>query len=172
MSESGFINCKNMNINLNTNKNLVLVAGACIFKEKNGVIKWFLVKQNGEDNWEIPKVPVRRGESSVRAVLRMMGEKGNMTTRVLEEAGRFGGITTVNGKKLPQRHIYYLMLEKSHSGEAIGFTDSVWCEYPKTIKTLSSKREKSVLKEANAQLSKVKKFGMKNKRKYVQSEEG
>jgi ADP-ribose pyrophosphatase YjhB (NUDIX family) len=93
----------------------------CIFRENRGTLKWFLVKHNGEEEWEIPKVLVRKGESSVRAVLRMMGEKGNMTTRVLEEAGRFGGITTVNGKKLPQRHIYYLMLERARSGRGNRF---------------------------------------------------
>lgn len=159
-------------MNLNINKNLVLVAGACAFKEKGGNLRWFLVKQNGEDDWEIPKVLVRKGESSVRAVLRMMGEKANMTTRVLEEVGRFGGITTVNGKRLPQRHIYYLMLEKSQSGEAIGFSDSTWLEYSKTLKTLLSKRERSVLKAAKIELSKIKKKGMNNRKKYVQNEEG
>lgn len=159
-------------MNLNVSKNLVLVAGACIFKENRGVLKWFLVKQNDEDKWEIPKVLVRKGESSVRAVLRMIGEKGNMTTRVLEEAGRFGGITTVNGKKLPQRHIYYLMLEKSQSGESIGFSDSTWLDYTKTLKALSSKRERSVLKAANIELSRIKKKGMKNRRRYIQNEEG
>lgn len=158
-------------MNLNVNKNIVLVAGACIFKEKRGNTKWFLVKQNAEDDWEIPKVLVRKGESSVRSVLRMMGEKGNMTTRVLEEAGRFGGITTVNGKRLPQRHIYYLMLEKSQSGESIGFNDSSWFEYSKSLKLISSKREKFVLKAANTELSNIKKKGMKNKRKYIQNEE-
>ena len=127
-------------MNLNINKNLVLVAGACIFKEKKGVLKWFLVKQNDEDKWEIPKVLVRKGESSVRAVLRVMGEKGNMTTRVLEEAERFGGITTVNGKKLPQRHIYYLMLSRTSQGEAIGFSESAWFENSKATKILASKK--------------------------------
>jgi hypothetical protein len=159
-------------MNLNVNKNMVLVSGACIFKEVRGNIKWFVVKQNDEDNWEIPKVLVRKGESSVRGALRMMGEKGNMTTRVLEEAGRFGGITTVNGKKLPQRYIYYLMLSRASSGEAIGFTENAWLEYKKAIKILNSKREKSVLKQASIELSRIKKKGMKNKRKYVQSEEG
>jgi len=157
-------------MNLNVNKNIVLVAGACIFKENRGKIKWFLVKQSADEEWEIPKVLVRKGESSVRSVLRMMGEKGNMTTRVLEEAGRFGGITTLNGKRLPQRHIYYLMLEKSQSEEAIGFTDSNWFEYSKSLRLISSKREKSVLKAANVELSNIKKRGMKNKRKYIQEE--
>jgi hypothetical protein len=159
-------------MNLNVNKNMVLVSGACIFKEARGNIKWFIVKQNGEDDWEIPKVLVRKGESSVRGALRMMGEKGNMTTRVLEEAGRYGGVTTVNGKKLPQRYIYYLMLSRASSGEAIGFSENVWLDFGKAVKKLYSKREKSVLKLANRELSRIKKKGMKNKRIYVQSEEG
>lgn len=158
-------------MNLSINKNLVIVAGACIFRENNGSLKWFLVKQKDEDGWEIPKILVRKGESSVRAVLRMMGEKANMTTRVLEEAGRFGGITTVNGKKLPQRHIYYLMLEKAQSGEVIGFSENAWLEYSKCIKTLSSKRDITVLKAANIELSRIKKKGMKNRKKYFQNEE-
>jgi ADP-ribose pyrophosphatase YjhB (NUDIX family) len=158
-------------MNLNINKNLVLVGGACIFKEVRGSMKWFVIKQNGEDKWEIPKVLVRKGESSVRGVLRMMGEKANMTTRVLEEVGRFGGVTTVNGKKLPQRHIYYLMLAKAASSEAIGFSESAWVEYPKMIKMLSSKREKGVVKAASTELSRIKKKGLKNKRKFVQNEE-
>lgn len=158
-------------MNLNINKNLVLIAGACIFKENRGRLKWFLVKQNGEDEWEIPKVPVRKGESSVRAVLRMMGEKGNMSTKVLEEAGRFGSVTTVNGKKLPQRHIYYLMLERSQSGETIGFADSVWFDLSKSIKNLSSKREIAVLKAANTELAKMKRNGFKVNRNYDQDGE-
>ncbi len=157
-------------MNLNINKNLVLVAGACIFKEARGSMKWFVIKQNGEDKWEIPKVLVRKGESSVRGVLRMMGEKANMTTRVLEEVARFGGVTTVNGKKLPQRHIYYLMLAKAASAEAIGFSESAWVDYSKMIKMLSSKREKGVVKAASTELARIKKKGLKNKRKFVQNE--
>jgi len=159
-------------MNLNINKNLVLVAGACIFKEARGSMKWFVIKQNDEDNWEIPKVLVRKGESSVRGVLRMMGEKANMTTRVLEEVGRFGGVTTVNGKKLPQRHIYYLMLAKAASAEVIGFPDSAWVEYGKLTKILASKRERGVVKAAITELSRIKKKGLKNKRKFIQNEEG
>ena len=159
-------------MNLTISKNLVLVSGACVFQEKRGGLKWFLVKQNGEDNWEIPKILVRKGESSVRAAMRMMGEKASMTARVLEEAGRFGGITTVNGKKLPQRHIYYLMLEKDQSGEAIGFSDSAWFQHSKSLRVISSKREKAVLKAAKKVLVRRIREGLKNKREFVQDEEG
>ena len=157
-------------MNLNANKNLVLISGACIFKELRGKTKWFLIKQCEENGWEIPKIIVRKGESSVRAVLRMMGEKANMATRVLEEVGRFGGITTLNGKKLPQRQIFYLMMQKFQSGEVIGFPESNWFDLNKTIKNLSSKREKDVIKSANSILKKLKKKGLKIKKLYEEDE--
>jgi hypothetical protein len=130
-------------------KNLVLVSGALVFKEQGRKIRWFVVKQTKDGMWEIPKVVVRKGESSVRGALRMMGEKGAMTTKVLEEVGRAGGVTTINGRILPQRHIYYLMILKSSSNEAIGFEQSQWLEYAKARRTVSSKREKAMIREAS-----------------------
>jgi ADP-ribose pyrophosphatase YjhB (NUDIX family) len=139
------------------NKNLVLISGACLFKETRGKRRWFIVKQTDEDGWEVPKVLVRKGESSVRAALRMIGEKGGITARVLEEAGRAGGVTTTNGKTLPQRHIYYLMLTKLAADETIGFPEFAWLEYAKATRKLNSKREKQMLKAANEVLKKWKK---------------
>jgi hypothetical protein len=134
------------------NKNLVLISGACIFRDFKGQNKWFLIKQQEEDGWEIPKVLVRKGESSVRAVLRLMGEKGGMTTRVLEEAGRAGGVTTINGRTFPQRHIFYLMVAKSMANEVLGFEEYQWLDYSHAVKKLTSKREKSMLKAAKETL--------------------
>lgn len=127
---------------------LVLAAGAIVFKEGRGKSYWLITKQAENDEWEIPKVVVRKGESSVRAAMRMMGEKGGMTTQVLEEAGRAGGVTTINGKTLPQRYLYYLMLLKEPSGEAIGFAAHKWLEYAKAVRKLSSKREQTMLRQA------------------------
>lgn len=127
---------------------LVLVSGAIVFKQGRGKSRWLITKQTEELGWEIPKVVVRKGESSVRAALRMMGEKGSMTTKVLEEAGRAGGVTTINGKTLPQRYLYYLMILKAPPGEAIGFSAHKWLEYAKAVRKLSSKREKTMLRQA------------------------
>ena len=127
---------------------LVLTAGAIVFKEGRGKSHWLITKQAENDEWEIPKVLVRKGESSVRAAMRMMGEKGGMTTQVLEEAGRAGGVTTINGKTLPQRYLYYLMLLKEPSGEVIGFAAHKWFEYAKAVRKLSSKREQTMLRQA------------------------
>lgn len=141
----------------------MLIAGAVVFREQQGKSRWFIVKQNDEGIWEIPKVMVRKGESSVRAALRMMGEKGGMTTRVLEEAGRAGGVATVNKKTLPQRYLYYLMILKSKAPEAIGFGDELWLEYAKAVRKLSSKRERAMLRSARQILKDWKKNRQRRK---------
>lgn len=148
------------------NKTQVLVSGAVLFRENKGSkIKWFLVKPDDDGGWEIPKVLVRKGESSVRASLRMLAERGNMTTKVLEEVGRAGGTTTVNGKVLPQRHIYYLAILKSPPSEAIGFEDSIWLDYAKAVRKISSKRERAILKQARKVYSDWKKARESKKKK-------
>ena len=146
-------------------KNLVIISGAVVFKDQNGLTKWFLVKQNEEDGWEIPKVIIRKGESSVRGALRLMGEKGSMTTRVLEEAGRAGGVATVNGKTRSQRYLYYLMLMKVTSGEPIGFEDYQWLDYAQSMRKIKSKREKTMLKDANVVMKQWKKERAKRRKK-------
>lgn len=130
---------------INTN---VLVGAACLCKKQRGGSRWFVVKQNDDEGWELPKVTARRGESSVRATLRMMGEQGGMSTKVIEEAGRAGGVTTVNGKTLPQRTLYYFMILKSSEGEAIGFGESAWLKYAQAVRKLGKKRERAMLKLA------------------------
>jgi hypothetical protein len=143
---------------------LVLISGAIVFKKGRGKSRWFIAKQNEEDGWEIPKVVVRKGESSVRAALRMMGEKGGMTTKILEEAGRAGGVATMNGKTLPQRYLYYLMELRAPQGEAIGFNDHKWLEYAKAVRKLSSKREQMMLRQARKEY-RVWKKDMEQKKK-------
>lgn len=137
-------------------KNLVLVSGAVVFREGRGKRRWFIVKQGEDEEWEIPKVFVRKGESSVRASIRMMGEQGGMSTQVLEEAGRSGGVATINGKVLPQRHLYYLMIYLSGVREAIGFEKYKWLVYADAVRKLSSKRERVILRQARKELGKWK----------------
>lgn len=152
------------------NKNLVLIAGAIVFRELNEKPEWFLIKHQEENIWEIPKVTVRKGESSVRAALRMMGEKAFMTTRVLEEAGRAGGVANINGKSVSQRHLYYLMLSKSAAKDTVGFPGSLWLDYSQAIKKIASKREKMMLKEAREIYKKWKKE-RKTRKKNSQEQE-
>ena len=105
-----------------------------------------LVRTKEDGDWEIPKVVVRKGESSVRAVIRLTGEQGGMTTRVLEEAGRSTGTTILNGKSIPQKYYYYILLQKGGSSDLIGFMEFKWLEYSEAVKKVPLKREKDMFK--------------------------
>lgn len=133
---------------LNLDKNLVLVSSAICFRGDGKDRKWLLVKNSEEGDLEFPRTMVRKVESSVRASIRMMGEQGGITVRVLEEAGRAGGVTSVNNKIVPQRHIYYLMMHLSDAGEEIGFIESSWVETSGVTRKLSTKREKQMFQDA------------------------
>ncbi|MBI4153578.1 NUDIX domain-containing protein [Candidatus Woesebacteria bacterium] len=140
--------------------NQIVVSGAVVFKEYRRKKLFLVVKQSQEGKWEIPKVTVRRGESSVRASLRMIAEMAGMNARVLEEAGRSTAVATINGKSLPQKTYYYLLIHKA-GGEILGFQDFEWLEYAKAIKKLELKREKDMLKGAKNVLKKWEKEGRK-----------
>jgi len=135
------------------NNNLMLVGGAVVFKRaNNGRVDWFLVEENSK-GWEIPKAVVRKGESSVRAVLRTMGEQAGMSCRVLEEVGRIEDNLEVNGKKTPRRIIYYLVLGRT-GGEALGFDSSAWLNLNSALKRVSWEKEKMILKKAKLEFEK------------------
>ena len=131
--------------------NQLTISGAIVFRDYGGKRKFLLVKQGDEGKWEIPKVTVRKGESSVRASLRMTGEMAGMNARVLEEAGRASGAALINGKSIPVKYYYYLLVQKA-AGEMMGFVDFMWLEFGKALKTLELKREKDMLKSAKAVL--------------------
>lgn len=149
------------------NKELVLISGAIVYRATKGKKRWFLAKQSEEGEWEIPKIIVRKAESSARGAMRLMIEQGGMDTQVLEEAGRAGGSATINGKVVPQRHLYYMMLlREREEGEreegereekeevVIGFEESGWFEYAKAVRKLRSKRERLMLKQGRKELRK------------------
>ncbi|KKS78232.1 MAG: hypothetical protein UV74_C0001G0079 [Candidatus Woesebacteria bacterium GW2011_GWB1_43_14] len=96
----------------------------------------------------MPRTVARRGESSVRAVTRMMADQGGMNIAVLEEAGRSGGISRVNNKVKKQRHLFYLILFKN-GREVLGFEDAVWLEYAEAARKLTNKRDQQMLRAAN-----------------------
>ena len=129
-------------------KNQILIGVAVIVKPQRGKDKWFIVKNLSNNNLEFPKIVVRKTESSVRAVIRMTGEQGGMRVRVLEEAGRYNSTYVNSGRQISPRLIYYFMLNKSDSGESIGFDEASWLEYSQAIKKLSGKKEKEILRQA------------------------
>lgn len=112
-----------------------------------------MIKQGEDDKWEVPKVTARKGESSVRAAIRMMGEMAGINARVLEEAGRGSGTVTLNGRTIPQKLYYYLMLQRAAS-EVIGFEKYEWLKYEDARKMVFLKREKDVFRQAKDLLKK------------------
>jgi hypothetical protein len=139
------------------------VGGALVFKDSRKKRTFLLTKQKEGDDWEIPKISVRRGESSVRSVIRMTGEMAGINAKVLEEAGRASGVTTLNGKVLPQKYYYYLMMLKAGGTDPIGFFDAKWMDFSKALKALSLKREKDILKEGKKVLKVWEKEHLKKK---------
>ncbi|KKR11826.1 MAG: hypothetical protein UT39_C0002G0007 [Candidatus Woesebacteria bacterium GW2011_GWA1_39_21] len=130
-------------------KNMILIGGAVVSKLVRGKLKFFLVKSSDGVDWEIPKLTVRKTESSVRAVLRMIGEQGGMRARIINEASRYSTNQVVNGKSVTQKIFYYALIHRADSGESVGFFQSEWYDYAKAYKKLKLKREKSSLSSAN-----------------------
>ncbi|HEX6977117.1 MAG TPA: NUDIX domain-containing protein [Patescibacteria group bacterium] len=133
---------------------ILLVGAAVVYRKANGKTTWFLVKQKEDSDWELPKTTARRGESSVRAVIRAMGEQGGMRAKVLEEVGRGGGAAMLGGRTVPQRYLYYLMINKEGK-EVLGFAAYDWFEYGKAIKKLTTKRDQAMLRGARDLLKKL-----------------
>lgn len=136
---------KNMNIK---NNQQITIGGAIVLRENRGKRQYLLVKTKEDGDWEIPKVTVRKGESSVRSVIRLTGEQGGITARVLEEAGRMMGTVVLNGKSIPQKTYYYLMLQRGALSEMIGFNAFKWVEYGDAVRKVALKKEKDMLKSA------------------------
>jgi len=132
-------------------KDLVLISCPVVYRQGSRKGFWFIVKSEDGEGWEIPKMVARKGESSVRASIRMMGEMANMDAKVIEEAGRAGGMMTVNGKAVSKRTIYYAMIQRT-GGEIIGFEEYKWLDYAKAVRKLSSKRERAMIKNARAEI--------------------
>ena len=126
--------------------NNISIGGALVYKEVRSKRSYMIVT-NAEGDWELPKVTVRRGESSVRAVIRMTGEVAGMNARILEEVGRYSTIVLVNNKPVSQKTYYYLLILKS-AGEVLGFIKYQWVDAKKAQKLIELKREKDMIKAA------------------------
>lgn len=139
--------------------NEILVGVAVIFRQGRGK-KFFLLSKNQEGNWEFLKTNVRRGESSVRSVIRYVSEQGNMATRVLDEVGRANGAGTVSNRSVTYRYMYYLMLFKA-GAEIAGLGEISWFNKEQAFKKLNLKREKDMLKTANTMIKDWEKINKK-----------
>lgn len=152
----------------NKNNHQVSVSGVILYRDNKKKRQYLVVKHKEDGDWELPKVTVRKGESSVRAAIRMIGEQAGISARVLEEAGRLTGTTVVNNKPAVQKHYYYLMMQRATSGEVIGFHDDNWLDYSQVLKKITLKKEKDIFKATKAIL---KEWEKTKKHKIDQEEE-
>ena len=129
-------------------KNLMIGAAIIYTKERAGDF-WFLCKNNSDSDWELPKAIVRRGESSVRSVIRIMSEQGGMRARVIEEIGRASSTTSVNNRLVPQKTIYYLMLQKGEDN-VIGFAQYEWFPFEKAMLKAAKQMVKELARRLKA----------------------
>jgi len=132
--------------------NNISIGGAVVYKEGRGK-RYYWIVADKDGNWEIPKVTVRRGESSVRAVIRMTSEIVGTNAKILEEVGRHSAVVLVNGKATPQKIYYYLLFLKAVE-EIMGFEKYQWMDFKKATKALELKREKDALKNAEELIKK------------------
>lgn len=130
------------------------MSASVLYRKVGDGIEWFLIKENDDNGWEVPKTVARAGESSVRAAVRSMGEQGGMRIKVLEEVGRHGGAAKVGSRILSQRVIYYLMLHKE-GNEVLGFAETGWFEPSAALRKVTSKKDKEMLKAARILLQQI-----------------
>lgn len=129
----------------------ILVAGSAVCKQRAGKTYWLLVRPGKEDSLQLPKVIVRRGESSVRAAIRSVSEMAGIRGKVLEEAGRTTVFSTRDGKSLFRRIIYYLMQQRGKDENA-PTARVFWSEFIRARSKLSS-LEQRILAQARTTLT-------------------
>lgn len=128
-----------------------LVAAGVVFRErKKGVIEWFYIKTDATNQFELPKTDVRRGESSVQAVIRHLKENGGLRVTVLEEAGRANVTTKKSGEAREEKILYYLMQHKM-GNEADIRIEGQWGILANVKKKLATSREQKILTSANTE---------------------
>lgn len=126
-----------------------LIAGAATYRKKNGKTEWLIVKEEEDGSWILPKGDVRRGESSVRAVLRSLSENMGIRSKVLEEAGRATVSTTINGQPSVQKFIFYLLQQREAEKKSDHYAEENWLSYSQARRSLGLEREKRILRQAN-----------------------
>lgn len=129
-----------------------LLTGATAYRKKNGHTKWLIVKEDGQEGWVLPTGDVRRGESSVRAAMRLLRDNIGMRSKVLEEAGRATISTTENGEPLSQKLIFYLIRRRVGGEKVNGYVEQKWIPYSQARRSLAKTTEKRILRQANETL--------------------
>lgn len=132
-----------------------LVTGAVTYRDKDGGVEWYVVKSRlREDRWELPKSDVKRGESSVQAIIRHTQENLGVKATVMDEAGRLNVTTTYQGAPVEEKVIFYLM--RNVRGDIVDRTNMTtevntygeWLKYASAKRRLSLVREQRMLAQA------------------------
>lgn len=125
-----------------------LTAGAVAYRERNGLVEWFVFRSVSNGKWELPKTEVRRGESSVQASLRHVRDGIGLVVTVLDEASRLSISTTQNGQPLDQKILFYLMRQVKGSPN-VAVNSGKWLSYALARKSLTLGREQKALQQAS-----------------------
>ncbi|MBI2590960.1 MAG: NUDIX domain-containing protein [Candidatus Blackburnbacteria bacterium] len=125
-----------------------LTTGATIFRKKRGQAEWLVVKFGSKTPGELIKGPVRRGESSVGAILRILREEQGMSVEVLEESGRISS---------SQKVIYYLIEQSAPADKQRITHQEKWGQYSQIVRVLGSEKERKILQQAKDVLKELSK---------------
>lgn len=126
-----------------------LISGAAIWRKNRGITEWLVVKEKNINEWELPKGDVRRGESSVGAIIRVLREDTGIAARVLEEAGRVSLSLQKNGQKKSGHAIFYLANQVARLSHP-RILEERWLPLTSACRLIKKAKEKKILKQANS----------------------
>lgn len=125
-----------------------LITGLTGYRLQNTKTEWLVTKATKDSDWELPKSGVRRGESSVSALIRAMQEEMGLKGRVLEESGRTNLIKTADGEQVNEKLLFYLVRTAPAEETKGRFAEKRWAGYTQAHKLLGLVREQKILEQA------------------------
>ena len=105
-----------------------------------------MIIKNEEEKWSLPKIDVRRGQSSVMALLRFVRETLEIQVLVLEEAGRITLSRGSNGNE-SEKLLFYLLQQQEREPRTP--RDGKWLSCSVAKKRLALLREQKMLQQAS-----------------------
>ena len=138
-----------------------LITGATAYRVEKAKTEWFVVKADKDSDWELPKSSVRRGESSVSALIRAMQEEIGIKGRVIEEAGRTSLSKIADGEAVNEKLLFYVVKISGAEDEKSRYSLVRWAQYGQAKKLLSLVREQKMLEQAQEVLKQCRKENKK-----------